>query len=208
MEMIEAERRGIVFAGYDCEIALGEKVGCDQYFQQVLMEFGLRYLRGTAIAIQNPDGDGIYNAEKLMRKFLSDEPIDVAIEVGTWRGVSTALIAHYANIVNTVDITNRQEPWALWYFFGVVDRIRPHVVPSNEVKQEVIKAMKFDFAFVDAVHTFEGVKLDFECVKKCGRVLFHDYQVMRGVTQFVDTLPDEQVIKQFPFAYWKANGHL
>ena len=88
-----------------------------------------------------------------------------------------------------------------------LDKVTQHIVPSNSAKAAVISGMDFDFAFVDAIHSFEGVQFDFECVKKCGRVLFHDYQVMTGVTEFIDTLPDEQVVKEYPFAYWKADGH-
>ena len=62
----------------------------------------------------------------------------------------------------------------------------------------------FDFAFIDGSHKYDDVKFDFECVKRCGRVLFHDYDCKRhpDVTKFVDELSN--VIKGRPFAYWES----
>ena len=68
--------------------------------------------------------------------------------------------------------------------------------------------MNRDFAFVDGDHKYNEIALDFELVKKCGRVLFHDYGMdhLPDVTDFVDTLPRREVTIDRPFAYWQANG--
>jgi hypothetical protein len=66
--------------------------------------------------------------------------------------------------------------------------------------------LKFDFAFIDGDHTFEGVKNDFSLVSKCGRVLFHDYDTPKGsvnpVRKFIDTLDKNKIEARKDFALW------
>ena len=72
---------------------------------------------------------------------------------------------------------------------------------------------------VNVTTSVKGVKTDFECVKKCGRVLFHDYYKegskfdmgtarVQGIVPLVDSLPGNELTIARPFAYWeKKNGH-
>ena len=196
-------------AVYPDEVNDKDIIASNMYYEQVRQEFGMRYMRGTAVVFHNVESNLLYSMEHVIRSFLKNNKIEHAVEIGTWRGVSTALLAHYADKVTTIDIAYHPEALPLWYYFGVKDKIKYIVVENNAAKKNLIDGLDFDFAFVDGNHNFSEVAFDYECVKKCGRILFHDYGVehLPDVTDFVDRLTKENVTIRAPFAYWKKNGH-
>ena len=68
--------------------------------------------------------------------------------------------------------------------------------------RDEIKKMQFKFAFIDACHEiYEEVQKDFEAVKKCGVVLFHDYRESFPETKrFCDDIGCEPLGE---FALWQ-----
>lgn len=139
---------------------------------------------------------------------MEGKNIKHAIEIGTWRGVSTALLAHYADKVTTCDLRYYPESMPVWLYFGVNGKIRCTIMEDNDSKAKVINELDFDFAFIDGDHSLEGVAYDFELVKRCGRVLFHDYGIKHcpGPSKFIESLPETELKLKRPFAYWEANG--
>lgn len=130
--------------------------------------------------------------------FFKNIRTDVAVEVGTYKGLGAAYIAQFANRVHTFDIVDYPEKYKVWYDLGVSSKISFHVVKSryeggiarnfegvHEKNEEavdiksIIDTIDFDFAFVDGEHTGEEIEKDWELVKKCGRVLFHDVDPQR-----------------------------
>lgn len=191
---------------------VGDKFG---YLNRVIEVFGTRKLHGTALGWRR--GDDMLECEQWLRWFLKIINPKVAVEIGTWRGVMTALLAHYVREkVYTLDIRDYPETNFIWSYFGVEDKIKYVLVPSEKRKKNFLASLDFDFAFIDGNHTYEGVSNDFVCVKKCGRVLFHDYfkeaksidsdpdnEEKVGTKKFVDTLPQDEVQVFEPFAYWE-----
>jgi hypothetical protein len=189
----------------------------DGFFKQIQSYFGTRHLRGTAIGIQATSAgakDTVINSEeRKLRNILQSFPIKKAIEIGTWRGVSTALLAYYAETVTTIDVRFYIDALRTWRFAGVHGKIA-YMVIDDEKKEEIVGDIDFDFAFIDGDHSYEGVKKDFDLVKKCGRVLFHDYGseseedwqacVYSGPTKLVNSLPKDEVTICEPFALWEA----
>jgi predicted O-methyltransferase YrrM len=108
--------------------------------------------------------------------------------------------------VLTVDIHDNALTNEVWNYFGVAPKIKCYVVGGNEAKRLLIDTKAFDFAFIDGDHTYEGVKFDFDLVKHCGNVLFHDYDfsLCPGVKQFIDQLPSNEVEIRKPFALWTS----
>lgn len=192
---------------------LEDSVGEIGFFESVKEEFGLRQLRFSCIADKN--------TEMLFRSFLKGKNIGICFEIGTFFGTSTAILAHYSDKVVTIDKDFFYEPCRLWCDCGVLPKIDYYILGNDEDKKTLIDKLKFDFAFVDGCHR-EGVELDFALVKKCGRVLFHDYysdykkmpalMLDNGlgptlhVKKLVDSLPKEEVTIIQPFAYWERNG--
>lgn len=189
-------------------------IGENGFFESTKEEFGLRQVRFSCISDKNN--------EELFRSFLKDKDIKTCLEIGTFFGTSAALLAYYSDKVVTMDVVFYNEPCRLWADCGVVPKIDYYLIENDDDKKYLINQMKFDFAFVDGGH-LEGVNLDFELVKKCGRVLFHDYYTdytqmpklmldsglgpTPHVKNLVDSLPKEEVTIVQPFAYWERNGN-
>lgn len=148
--------------------------------------------------------------EETFRYFLGKAPIKKAIEIGTQRGLSTCLLAEYGNEVFTFDIKEYPIAKEIWRKAGYEHKIKYLIIKDNAEKKNIVDGIPFfDFAFIDGGHKFEDVRFDFELVKKCGRVLFHDYRVEKlpipeviEVKEFVDTLREGEIEIKEPFAYW------
>lgn len=142
--------------------------------------------------------------DEKFRNFFHKIEIDTIVEIGTYRGISTAYISQFANKVYAFDIVDYPEKYKVWYdlkvshkiFFNVVkSRYEDNIAKNFEGKfpkdkrainiESVLDEINFDFAFIDGEHTYKDVKADFELVKRCGRVLFHDVDpVYKQVNKF------------------------
>lgn len=195
----------------------------------IVARFGVEALKRSALSIR--DGEGV------LRKVLCAE-VDVAVnnpdnpsqsltlhklvpryrhvlEIGTYKGVAAACMARYCERVTTIDLHHGRleqlgESWdrqAFWSKLGI-HNIDLRLVNDNAEKSELVNALDFDFAFVDGAHD-ESVRDDFDLVKRCGTVLFHDYD-RRGrpeldyVADFIDTLPKDQIEVMDIFVLWTA----
>ena len=104
--------------------------------------------------------------EDIIRDILKEIKPKVAVEIGTYKGLATILLSQYVEEVYTFD---NQE-------FPIYDkRVNVnYIVCNNEEKKNKLELIDFDFAFIDGDHREGGVLFDFDCVKKCGRILLHD----------------------------------
>lgn len=175
---------------------------------RVVALYGEPGLKRSALGIRG--GAGVFE------KVLAGKGYRHVLEIGTYRGVSAAEIAQYVERVTTIDLRyGRLEqlgtPFdreAMWKELGITN-INLRLVDSDDEKKWIVDRLDFDFAFVDGGHQTPAIKFDFELVKRCGRVLFHDYE-RRGVPgqddvcDFVDSLPKEQVQIMDIFALWTA----
>lgn len=172
----------------------------------LVKEFGVSHMMRSVVFGSTPIKNGeatVYCEEKKFRDLLRDKEINRALEIGTYLGVSGALLAHYANHLITIDLQPRTEPLAVWDYFGVEPKITYAVVLDNDSKKEFVKEQDFDFAFIDGNHSYEGLALDFEITHKCGRVLMDAYGLKKGATKFIDELPRNEVEITGRFAYWE-----
>lgn len=149
----------------------------------------------------------------VMEHFLAGRGVRTALEIGTYRGVGAAEISQFVDRVVTVDLHHGRleqlgEEWdrhAFWRSLGI-DNIVLHLVDDDAEKAEFVRGLDFDFAFIDGAHD-QRVRDDFELVKRCGRVLFHDVD-SRGkpeldhVYNFVMSLPRAQLERRDIFALW------
>ena len=181
-------------------------VGDGGFFGSVQYYYGYNHIHRSVIS--SPE------QEDRMRFFLRGKSIKRAVETGTYNGTTTALIAHYADKVVTIDRRNYIDKFPFWIDYGVYDKISSFIIDDDEDKAKLLADIDFDFAFIDGDHSLKGVRADFECVKKCGRVLFHDYYEegskydegaarLQGICAMVDELPQDEVVICRPFAYWE-----
>ena len=141
-------------------------------------------------------GDG----EKIFIYFLKKKPIKTIVEIGTYNGVSTALLSKFAENVITIDIKDRPIRNEIWNYLKIKN-IKSYIVKNNLEKKELLDKLEFDFAFIDGDHN--DVNPDLEYCKKCKRILFHDYNnSYPSVDGVVNSLPKEEIEIKGIFAYW------
>ena len=181
-------------------------VGPGGFYGSVKYYYGYNHTHRSAISSATQ--------EDMIRYFLRGKKINCAVEIGTYNGTTTALLAYYADKVVTIDKKNYIDKYPFWMDYGVHDKIEAYVVVDDNDKAELLAAIDFDFAFIDGDHSERGVRADFECVKKCGRVLFHDYYEegskydegtakRQGIVTVVNELPPGELTIARPFAYWE-----
>ena len=169
----------------------------NDFTSQICEEFGSNILFWSALSF--PRG------EEIIRKFMSKSPMEFALDLGTAKGVTAALMTQYAHRVYTLDRREVLVTRVMWDKYGLDKKIIFKKVPDNRQKIALIKTINFDFAFIDDQHDYEGVEMGFEATKKCGRVLFHDYSdEWPEVKAFIDTLPKDEIMIEDRFAYWET----
>jgi len=174
---------------------------------RIIALYGAKLLRKSAMNIRG--GAGVFE------RVMAGKGYRTALEIGTYRGVSAAEMARYCERVITVDLRYGRlersgdsfDRVAFWHSLGI-ENVDLALVDDDEEKRALIDGLEFDFAFVDGAHD-ATVRNDFELVKRCGHVLFHDYDSrgqpeMDYVFDFVNSLPKAQVQVLDIFALWTA----
>jgi hypothetical protein len=138
---------------------------------------------------------------------LNPAPVDV-IEIGTFIGVGSAVLASYCRSVFTFDITYRNAHH-VWDELYLTDRISAFAGEQKFIDDVInqlrcTKDFDINFAFIDGMHKLKNVRHDFKQVKFCKRVLFHDAHIpeIRG---FIDEIGG-QIIEskeEVKFGYWE-----
>lgn len=181
--------------------------------ERIVQRYGTHVLRRSALNIRG--GAGVFE------RVLKGKGYRTALEIGTYRGCAAAEIAAYCQHVITIDLEHgrmeqlgeRFDRAAFWKTLGV-ENVTFLPVRDDAHKRSVIDALDFDFAFIDGGHDGESVRADFDMVKRCGRVLFHDADDNRlrphkpdapnAVYEFISTLPPDEVEFMDIFALWRA----
>ena len=173
-------------------------------FKKRIFEFaGREFVRKSILSIR--DGAGA------IEQILGGGGYRRVLEIGTYRGVASAYMAQFCERVTTIDLAfgkmeqdgQMHDRVRFWEAMGI-DNIDLRLIDSDGEKPALIGAQEFDFAFVDGDHEGEAPRRDFELVKRCGAVLFHDYGADNGVTALVNSLPRKQVEIIDIFAFWQA----
>jgi predicted O-methyltransferase YrrM len=155
------------------------------------------------------------------------------LEIGTRYGVSAAYFAQFADSVVTIDIEKSPESYRrkareIWKSTGLEGKIESYLAPGdvgwqyNAAKRGFIGTQEFDFAFIDGSHHWRDVLFDFDCVHRCGCVLFHDYKPeggayadcdnerFQGIADVIDSLhPAAYIIGKHcsQMAVWLSTDH-
>jgi predicted O-methyltransferase YrrM len=179
-----------------------------QDFKVRLSDFaGAKVFKRSALNIR--DGAGVFE------EVLGAGHYRRILEIGTYRGVTAAYMATFpVDKVMTIDLVDgkidkdlqQYDRRSIWDAMGVGDKIEGFLVKDNAEKAKLISGLDFDFAFVDGDHSAGGVATDFHMVKRCGAVLFHDYEPGTPVARFVDGLPREDVTVMDLFAFWRSSS--
>ena len=177
---------------------------------KITKKYSKKILQRSALNLKAGDSD--------MQYFMTKAPINNALEIGTFRGITSAFMSQYCKHLYTIDLAHGQiqkikgtVDWAdtemrhdVWKYLGI-NNIDFIPVDNDVHKKEVVNNLDFDFAFIDGDHSYKGVKYDFEMVKKCGRVLFHDYDdngKKCPVRDFIKSINYGNIETTKDYAYW------
>lgn len=132
------------------------------------------------------------------------------VEIGTRKGLTAIVLARHFDEVVTIDIKPDPEKHEIAKYVGA-NNIRFIDVKDNAEKAKIIRGLKFDAAYVDGDHA-RDTEDDFALVRRCGRVLFHEYwQTQEPVWNLVNRLKAEGTVStEGKFALWcaeKADAH-
>jgi protein-L-isoaspartate O-methyltransferase len=131
--------------------------------------------------------DGL--AQFLMERKFTGKRV---LEIGTLTGTTAIILARLFDEVLTIDIEPNGIKRGLAQSLGI-GNVRFFDVKSNEEKARLVRSLKFDAAYVDGNHQ-DDTETDFELVKHCGLVLFHEcWPLQPPVWNLVQSLPREQV---------------
>lgn len=170
---------------------------------QALQQFGSEAFRRCSIMME---------FEAFLKRVHAQLPKRrmTCLEVGTYNGMSAIVLSQYFDRVICVSVDDK--PGELLKHDIVkalgIRNIRFFDCANNAEKAAVIGKLDFDFCYQDGDH-LNDTHDDFALVKRCGRVLFHEYWPLQpAVWNLVNGLPQGEILRaQFDcLAYWQAGG--
>lgn len=131
--------------------------------------------------------------------FLDDnKPYKNFLEVGSAAGGNTFILNNYFKFKKVAVIDdNKHEKWSLRN--DILKDIKYYEYIGDSQSNEANKWVKdldlmFDIIFIDADHSYEGVKKDtynyIEFLNIGGYVIYHDYFSLEGIMKWVDEMKD------------------
>lgn len=129
------------------------------------------------------------------------------VEIGTYNGITAIILSRYFEEVVSFDIFPHTMKHTIVEYLGIRN-IKFVDIKDNEEKAEIISGLDFDAAYSDGDHINDAA-FDFNLVRKCKRVLFHEYwDMQKPVYDLVNGLraSDEKVLVQGKFAYWDGRA--
>ena len=150
----------------------------------------------------NQSAVNLYDNFRKILENLDPKPKKV-LEIGTFYGISTIILASICEEVNTIDVNYQEATEFVWKLFNVREKINYWIEADRSAIKRRINTLEYDFVFIDAVHSYEAVKADYEMVKNCKSILFHDnYERSPGVVRF---LTEKSAQKLAEFGYIGLN---
>ncbi|MHC4270623.1 MAG: class I SAM-dependent methyltransferase [Planctomycetota bacterium] len=156
--------------------------------QKLLDKFGDKINHMSCVYI----GDG----ENTIRHFLKGKKFKTIIEVGTYQGVSTAILSEHAEKVYAIDIEDLPLRKDIFKFLNVnnVEFYKCKVDFEDKKKhiEKIMKEEQVDFIFLDGDHWGEALKQEFDLVKDIPEILIHDYEESFPIVyDFCNDLPNK-----------------
>lgn len=155
-------------------------------------------------------GAGVFRRSSIFHgldEFLSANDVRgrICFEIGTWNGLTAIVLSQYFERVISVDIVHNAIKHEIIKSLGIRN-IRCMDIVDNADKVKVAKQFNFDFAYLDGNHA-DDTQSDFDLVKDCGRVLFHEaWSFQKPVWDLVHSLPQVQVVWNGEgLALWNSN---
>lgn len=142
-------------------------------------------------------GPGLFRRSSVFHglgDFLHEQQIrgGRCFEIGTWNGLTAAVLSRHFDEVVTVDIFDQPEKQAVFEVLGIKN-VRFVHIKDNVAKAKFARTLDFDFAYVDGDHA-NDTEADFALTRRGGRVLFHEaWPHQPPVWDLLHTLPQNEI---------------
>ena len=175
------------FWSSEIEKQVGDRVQmmlCDPYLFEAYREFGAETLRRSSV----------FHG---LDRFMTERGIRgrSCFEVGTWNGLTAAVLSRYFDRIVTVDIAHNPLKHQVLRHLGITN-VTCVDITDNAEKAQVWKKYggDFDFAYLDGDHA-NDTETDFDMLKGCERVLFHEaWPWQDPVWSLIHRLPRDEVV--------------
>lgn len=170
----------------DIEKQVGDRVQImlrDPYLLSAYQRFGDAVLRRSSVF----HGLDRFLAERGVRG-------GQCFEIGTWNGLTAAVLSRYFDRVITIDIAHRDLKHEVLEHLGI-NNVQCIDIDHNDDKAKVWQRFggEFDFAYLDGDHA-NDTETDFDLVRGCGRVLFHEcWPFQPKVFELAHSLPRSEM---------------
>jgi len=155
---------------------------------------------------------------KALTNFFKDKSISSALEVGSWKGISSAIIARHVDVLYCVDtwlgneslqsMREQAEASSIYKCFHtnmIQKKVNSKILHAHMNSNEAVKLFKnntFDMIFLDADHAYSSIKQDIELwmpkVKSGGYLCGHDLEaIMTSLTSEIRELVNTQCEQDF-----------
>lgn len=130
------------------------------------------------------------------------------LEIGTFHGITAIILSQFFDRVVCVSIDEMPVMKREIVDYLGIKNIAFYDAKDNADKAKFIADLDFDFCYQDGDHTHDTLT-DFALVKRCGRVLLHEYWPLQPpVWNLVNALPQDEVTRaKFDcLALWERRG--
>lgn len=143
-------------------------------------------------------------------KVLADNNVRgrCCLEIGTWNGLTAALLSRHFERVVTIDIAHNSMKHDVLNHLDIKN-VQCIDIKNNADKAGVIRRIEWpiDCAYLDGNHA-EDTEDDWNLTKHCGRVMFHEvWPFQSPVWRLVQSLPPKEVTYGgIGLAIWDGRG--
>lgn len=130
---------------------------------------------------------------------------ETCLEIGTFHGITAVILSQFFDRVVCVSIDEMPVMKREIVDYLGIKNISFYDAKDNKDKAAFVHALKFDFCYQDGDHAHDTLT-DFAMVKRCGRVLLHEYWPLQPpVWNLVNSLPQDEVTRAHfdCLAYWE-----
>lgn len=152
-------------------------------------------------------GIGVFRRSSVLEGFAefldaNDFCGDVCLEIGSCKGLTALVLARFFYRVVSIDIVPDPQRMEIADFCGVRN-VKFVTVRDNAEKAALVSSLSFNAAYVDGDHA-RDTESDFALVRRCGRVLFHEYwPAQPKVVALVDGLKSTgRIVTDGKLALW------
>jgi hypothetical protein len=125
------------------------------------------------------------------------------VEIGSLKGLTAIVLSRYFSRVISIDILDDPLKWEIASSLGISNITFLNVI-DNEEKKRIIEGLEFDAAYSDGDHAHDAMS-DFNLVRRCKRVLFHEFwDAQPNVVKLVGSLDSGTVTSKGKFALWTS----